>query len=143
MDPFEGSDGVRANINGHKCVMDGNPGEKYVQYDAENHTLSVSVSMWQGYDNSRFRLVLTVQDAAPLTTGVRYHVSLKGSTTATLTGMSDSPNEAVSLVGWIEFLQLGADQEIVEAEFEMTGTAPKSNVDYDVRHGFLRLYKEL
>lgn len=141
MDPFEGADGLRANINGYKCVMDGNHGNQYVTRSAEGTSVSIRVNMVQLIDNQTFTMQLFVSDAAPLAPGTTYRFSTGSGCTAQLGSPPGAPGEEINMTGWIRFLQLGADSNIVEAEFELEGVSPRSQTDYEVRHGFLRLYR--
>lgn len=141
MDPFEGSDGVRANINGYKCVMDGNRGQKYVYWSTDGTpTVDITVNMVKQIDNQPFKLEFHVTDNTAITVGTTYHFS-GASLYAKLSSPPGAPGEEVNMNGWIRFLQLKADSNIVEAEFELDGTAQRSDEKYEVRHGFLRLYK--
>ena len=62
MDPFEGGDGVRANINGQKCVMSGTPGKTYANcsfVDGAN-TFSTRVEMVHLLDMNGFKLSFSI-----------------------------------------------------------------------------------
>ena len=142
MDPFEGSDGVRANINGYKCVMDGYHGNQYVTWPTGGSaTLSINVRMVKLLDNQNFMLQLNVSDNTAVSTGIEYHFTPGGPCSAILSSPPGAAGVEVPMSGWIRFLQLDAGSHIVEAEFELSGTAPRSREEFDVRHGFLRLYK--
>ena len=139
MDPFEGGDGVRANINGQKCVMSGTPGKTYANcsfVDGAN-TFSTRVEMVHLLDMNGFKLSFSISSTTPFTTGVKYSIG-SGSNKATLTTLS---GEEVTLSGWISFLKIGVSSNTVEAQFELDGQ--DSNGDkYAVRHGFMRLFRE-
>jgi hypothetical protein len=141
MDPFEGGDGVRANINGQKCVMLGDPGHKYASY-SENPggRFSAKFEMMHMLDRSEFHMEFKVSETSPLVTGVRYTVG-SGENTAQLSyAFGNISGEAIPLAGWISFNKIGTDGATVEARFELEGVSADGR-EYSVRHGFMRLYK--
>ena len=143
MDPFEGADGVRANINGHKCVMDGVHGKTgYVTYNAgPGASMDIEVNMKQELTQQYFGMKFHLQADGVFQTGKDYAITKTGDNTAKITGPFGSPGEDVALEGVFRFLKLDYSS-FVEAEFEMDGKAEHSGESYAVRHGFLRLYKK-
>lgn len=143
MDPFEGADGVRANINGHKCVMDGVHGKtSYVSYGSDpGDWMDIQVEMKQELSQEYFGMEFHLKADGAFQTGKDYAITKTGDNTVKMTGPFGSPGEDVALEGVFRFLKLD-DDSFVEAEFEMDGKAAKSGESYAVRHGFLRLYKK-
>ena len=139
MDPFEGGDGVRANINGQKCVMSGTPGKVYANCSFESgaNSFGTKVEMMHLLDKTIFKLGFSLSDTSPFTTGKQYSIG-SGTYKVTLTTVS---GEEVPLTGWVTFLKIGVWSKTVEAQFELDGQ--DSNGDkYAVRHGFMRLFRE-
>ena len=130
MDPYEGGDGVRMNLNGEKCVMVGTPNSAYARYVSgeEYRFETAEIFMLQLLDNRSFTLVLKVTDTAPIVTAKTYP---KG--TAVL--IYDDSHEQISLSGEVVFLETG---EETEACFDLSGTGA-DGTRYEMRHGFLRL----
>ena len=141
MDPFEGADGVRVNINGYKCVMRGSPGTNYVHYTGgESCSLRTEVEMTRMLDFHHFNMVFYVQDDNPLTVGKRYS-TLSGNASVKLLSPKEAPGDEVSLSGWIQFVKFDSSSRIVEASFEFDGVASNGE-DFVLRHGFFRLFKQ-
>lgn len=156
MDPFEGGDGVRVNINGEKCVMHGMPGGYYAILDAANDvssfessiTMRTSVTNYQGSyiinaaigaenvhgDRSIFHLSFNIQENDTFVKEQKYEILPDGQKTATLSTWW----EEVKLHGWIYFLSLG---DVIEARFDLDGT-DSDGTAYTLRHGFLRLHQK-
>jgi hypothetical protein len=138
MDPFEGGDGVRANINGQKCVMSGTPGKVYANCSFEDgaNSFGTHVEMMHLLDKTNFGLSFSLTDTTPFATGQHYSIG-SGTYKATLTTIS---GEDVPLTGWVTFLKIGVGSKTVEAQFELDGQDTKGD-KYAVRHGFMRLYR--
>ena len=138
MDPFEGGDGVRANINGQKCVMSGTPGKVYANCSFEDgaNSFGTHVEMMHLLDKTNFGLSFSLTDTTPFATGQQYSIG-SGTYKATLTTIS---GEDVPLTGWVTFLKIGVGSKTVEAQFELDGQDTKGD-KYAVRHGFMRLYR--
>lgn len=143
MDPYEGGDGVRANINGNKCVMVGIPGNTAGAFYTSGNDYAFQtavISMSHVVDGRTIHFQLSVSDDAPLETGKRYSVG-SGRNSAVISYVSDDVTGSdVKLKGWISFLQVGPGSSTTEARFELAGRSPHR--EYDVRHGFLRLRTE-
>lgn len=141
MDPFEGADGVRVNINGHKCVMVGSPGHNYMYYTSgESYSLKTEVEMTRMLDYYHFSMVFSIQDSSPLSAGKRYSTAA-GEAGVKLLSPKESPGDEISLSGWIELVKFDPSSRIVEASFELDGTASNGE-DFVLRHGFFRLFKQ-
>lgn len=138
MDPFEGGDGVRANINGQKCVMSGTPGKVYAtcSFESGANSFGTHVEMMHLLDKTIFGLEFSFSDTTPFVTGKQYSIG-SGTYKATLTTVS---GEDVPLTGWVTFLKIGVESKTVEAQFELDGQDAKGD-KYAVRHGFMRLYR--
>ena len=138
MDPFEGGDGVRANINGQKCVMSGTPGRVYANCSFESgaNSFGTNVSMMHLLDKTIFTLAFSLSNSSPFVTGQQYSIG-SGTCKATLTTIS---GEDVPLTGWVTFLKIGYDSKTVEARFELDGQDANGK-KYTVRHGFMRLFR--
>ena len=142
MDPFEGGDGVRANINGYKCVMLGVPGMDYANNGSGSagYILNSDISMIRIIDRHPFRMTFSIIAPSGISTGFEYPISKGSAFTATLIGPKEAPGEEIPLSGWIKFENEGTIATLVEARFELTGKDSRGQ-DYSIRHGFLRLYK--
>ena len=139
MDPFEGGDGLRANINGKKCIMYDIPGNVAgAGYTVGNVFTfqTADILLRNKLDNQSLRFKLTVTDDASLEPGVKYSIG-EGGNTASL-GYVEGSSTALS--GWIVFLRIGSDSSTTEARFELYGKT--RDQEFDVRHGFLRLFTE-
>ena len=139
MDPFEGGDGLRANINGNKCIMYDIPGNVAgAGYTVGNVFTfqTADILLRNKLDNQSLRFKLTVTDDASLEPGVKYSIG-EGGNTASL-GYVEGSSTALS--GWIVFLRIGSDSSTTEARFELYGKT--RDQEFDVRHGFLRLFTE-
>jgi len=133
MDPFEGSDGLRANINGAKCIMDGVRGRKYVDsYTTEaGQFVSCEIDLVRREDGHTFKIAFNlVSEGAPVSTGTRLSVGPSEASHATI---SSGSGKAVELSGWVYFNQFEEGNAVAEAEFELDGPS------YKIRHGFFRL----
>ena len=143
MDPYEGGDGVRANINGSKCVMVGIPGKTAGAFytsgnDYSFQTAVIAMSRAAGGQTVHFQI--SVSDEAPLETGKRYSVGSGGNTAVISYVSDDVTGSDIKLKGWVSFLKVGPGSSATEARFELAGRSPHR--EYDVRHGFLRLRTE-
>lgn len=141
MDPFEGGDGVRANINGNKCVMYGIPGNVAGASYTTGNTFTfqtATILMRHVLDGKEFHFRITVSDDAALEVGRRYSVGSGGSSAVISYVSDDVTGEDIPLTGWITFLQVGPEKSTTEARFELSGRT--RGREYEVRHGFLRLY---
>lgn len=143
MDPFEGGDGVRANINGSKCVMVGIPGNTAGAFYTSGNEYAFQtavISMSKAMGGQTIHIEFSVSDDAQLETGKRYSVG-SGRNSAVISYVSDDVTGSdIKLKGWISFLQVGPGSSTTEARFELAGRSPHR--EYDVRHGFLRLRTE-
>ena len=159
MDPFEGGDGVRVNINGEKCVMYGMPGSYYATLDAANDvsTFRAEITMMTtvtdarinyllpekiSFDRIVFDLSFNIQENNSFVREQKYEILAFGTKTATMSlpevdTNTGSPNQTVKLKGWIYFLSLG---NVIEARFDLDGKGPDGK-EYTLRHGFLRLHE--
>lgn len=142
MDPFEGGDGIRANINGQKCVMFGTPGEKNATYyvGSEKATFTASAILIQMLDTRALCISFSISDTGALMTDKKYTVGTGDNVVKLDLGTYEITENAVPLSGWISFLQISKGGGAVEARFELEGQAA-DGTKYEVRHGFLRLYK--
>ena len=149
MDPFEGGKGVRANINGYKCVMRGEEGKVYaiLNSNADGYTFRTDVRMIGMMNGIRYTLSFSLSDIAPFVTGVKYNVT--GKITAARVDYFDyavvdeddvieTIEADVPLTGWVSFLVVSQDDHYVEALFELDRQFP-DGAPYTIRHGFLRL----
>ena len=144
MDPFEGGDGVRVNINGQKCVMLGIPGGYYATLDTKDDEclFQSEVTMMTGFLSNiqdLFYINFDIRENDILVKDKKYTVSYSGNKVVKLRLPNDDASSytEVSLKGWLSFLSLG---QVVEARFELEGTGPAGK-DYSLRHGFLRLHQ--
>lgn len=142
MDPFEGGDGVRTNLNGCKCVMLGTPGNVYISStgDAGSYSVKSDVTMLRILDHHQFQLDFNIADTVAIVANQEYKIGT-GNYKVTLVGPKEAPGEEIPLKGWVKFLQLNPSGRIVEARFELDGK-DSSGQDYTLRHGFMRLYKQ-
>ena len=160
MDPFEGGDGVRVNINGQKCVMYGIPGGYYATLEAANDvsTFQADITMMSAItdvhinyvvpemtqiERSVFRLHFDIRDNNAFVREQKYQIHASGTKTASLIVPeqnvdTQSSEEVVALKGWAYFLSLG---NVVEVRFELNGTGADGK-DYALRHGYLRLHQK-
>lgn len=144
MDPFEGGDGIRANLNGAKCVMMGYPGNSVGASYSEGNTFTFNtgeVMMTAFTTGQKLRFQITVSDDAALVVGHKYSVGDKGMTAGVKFVTDNGVGQTVPLNGWISFLQVGPEVSTTEARFELTGTT-LSGDRIEFRHGFLRLYTD-
>ena len=146
MDPFEGRDGVRANINGEKYVMEGIDGRvlAYSPFKTGegSERFEVNVLLLHLMGKKMCKLVIHLESSTPFVVGNRYPISASSAQVSTLrwiTAGEISSNElnpetpADPLNGWLVFEKI--EDESVEASFEFEG----SSTGVAVRHGFLRL----
>ncbi|MBR6306911.1 MAG: hypothetical protein IKR38_09105 [Bacteroidales bacterium] len=145
MDPFEGGDGVRVNINGQKCVMLGIPGGYYATLDTKDDEclFQSEVAMMTGFmsrNQDIFKMIFDIRETDILVKDKKYTVNYSGNKVVKLMLPNDDASSytEVMLKGWISFLSLG---QVVEARFELEGRGP-GGVDYSLRHGFLRLHQQ-
>ena len=159
MDPFEGGDGVRVNINGEKCVMLGTPGGYYAKMEATDDVstfkseiilISTLIDPEAQYMNAmlgfgfaqdsqiRLNLAFDISDNNVFSKEKQYNIG-SGNKKAVLTYVTDdtSTNPDINLKGWISFLSLG---KVIEARFELEGKSTGGK-EYSLRHGFLRLHQ--
>ena len=157
MDPFEGGDGVRVNINGEKCVMYGMPGAYYATLDAANDVSSFKseitmmttitdahinylIPEMSTFERSVFDLAFNIQENNAFVKEKKYEIRYSGQKTASMISSirsngTETPEQAVKLQGWIYFLSLG---NVIEARFDLDGRS-SDGTEYTLRHGFLRL----
>lgn len=145
MDPFEGGDGVRVNINGQKCVMIGIPGGYYATLDTKDDEclFQSEVTMMTGFMSryqDLFYLDFDIRENDILVKDKEYTVSYSGNKVIKLMLPNEDASSyaEVKLKGWISFLSLG---QVVEARFELEGSG-SGGKEYSLRHGFLRLHQE-
>ena len=143
MDPFEGGDGIRANINGKKCVMLGTPGTKNANYyvGGEKATFTASAELMHMLDTQQLYISFNISDTGSLMTDKKYTVGTGDNTVKLDFGPYGITENAVPLSGWISFLQISTGGSVIEARFELDGQAT-DGTRYAVRHGFLRLYNK-
>ena len=143
MDPFEGGDGIRANINGQKCVMFGTPGKKNASYyvGSEKATFTASAELMHVLDTREMYISFNISDTGSLVTDKKYTVGTGENVVKLDFGTYEITENAVSLSGWISFLQISTGGSVIEARFELDGQAA-DGTKYAVRHGFLRLYNK-
>ena len=139
MDPFQGGDGVRVNVNGRKCVMVGVLGGRYAQLNNTGDTgeCSTTISMMSAMpDNMMFDLAFAIKENEPLVINKEYKVG-SGNSTVGMTGFSvgASQESRIPLQGWVKFISLGTT---IQARFELDGKG-EDGTGYALRHGFLRL----
>ena len=115
LDPFTGSMGVRANINGEKYILITNADR--TPYGNRKHSKSYDLSF-------------DIHGEGYLTTGVSYSIGPEGFS-ARLSAV-DGMDQAVPLRGWIRFYDVSSK---IEAEFELES----ERGNYVIRHGFCRL----
>lgn len=142
MDPYEGGDGARANINGTKCIMLGsvNSNNIYAGYNCTGpYRFTTSpIILYHNIDQRSYTLNLQVSDVQALTPGVRYTFP-SGDNEAYISYISDEvTGENIELHGWLSFTKISPDDTVTEARFELEGTSVSGN-KYFLRHGFFRL----
>ncbi len=143
LDPFSGTEGLRVNVNGEKCVMklvstsssQASPSYIYTE-DADHVSFSFSTTlvhktqettgMVAQYDHYTFSLSLDT--AAPLILNKVYDVT--GSIAPDFQEGTPTP-----LKGNIVFVSL---TPAIQASFELSS----AKNDYELRHGFLRFIKK-
>ena len=133
MDPYEGGDGVRANIDGRKCVMMGTVGSRsYASYSVYTDSCvfltQVPLANRILAEDATYRLSIKLKTGAAIAVDQDY--SLAGED-ATILFPGKLKPEALS--GWIRFSLLDPAAHLVEATFEL------SSADHSVKHGFIRL----
>lgn len=160
MDPFEGGDGVRVNINGEKCVMYGIPGGYYATLDVANDvsTFKSEITMMSSIvdahinyiipemstiDRTAFMLGFNIAENDIFVKEKKYEIKTSGDKKASMTVSSlntdtGSSEEVIKLKGWAYFLSLG---NVVEVRFELDGK-DSNGKEYALRHGFLRLHQK-
>ncbi|MBQ6302056.1 MAG: hypothetical protein IK145_01020 [Bacteroidales bacterium] len=141
MDPYKGGTGVRANINGCKAVMYGEPTKKYAAYTIdpvyESYSFStVRLPLTSNEIGKECQLEITVSTRSALIPGRPYRVG-NGEGTAHLY-LNDATHR-ILLSGEVTFLKEGPVNGVTEARFELSGKDVNHNV-FEVRHGFLRLH---
>ena len=132
MDPFQGGDGIRANVNGRKCVMfdDVNTSYSYSNHgDTCHFSCSANMRLGTGED---LTFSIDMESYQPFVEGNSYAIG-NGANSAYLKQYQS--DQAPVLKGWLKFLKAPSESGLVEARFEL------ENADYSVRHGFLRLYR--
>lgn len=142
MDPYEGGDGVRVNINGHACVMIGEPGKTAATYDAAARRFSTSVNLERRSDGARYTLQLEVTDDSPLLAGQKYFAGTGGCKAVLSYVYNDVNENDIVLTGWIQMRRISTESKTVEASFDLEGSSP-GGTTYSLRHGFLRLYTNI
>lgn len=141
MDPYKGGTGVRANINGCKAVMYGEPTKNYAAYTidpvSESYKFStVRLPMTCNEIGRECQLEITVSTRSVLIPGRPYLVG-NGEGVAIL--YLNDATQRISLSGEVTFLKDGPVTGATEARFELSGKDAHQNV-FEVRHGFLRLH---
>lgn len=136
MDPYEGGDGVRANIDGRKCVMMGTVGSRsYASYSVYTDSCvfltQVPLANRILAEDATYRLSIKLKTGTAIVVDQDY--SLTGNDAKVIFPGSHD-NEPLS--GWIRFSLLDSAAHLVEATFEL------SSADHSVKHGFLRLPME-
>lgn len=142
MDPYEGGDGTRANINGAKCIMLGtvNSGTTYASYSCMGPYVfrTSPLVLYHNIDQRSYTLNIEVSDDSPLVPGTRYTFP-SGNGSAYISYISSEvTGENIELRGWLVFNKISPDSSITEARFELEGTS-YTGKKYSLRHGFLRL----
>ena len=140
LDPFSGTDGVRANINGDKYVMEYLVAFNPVAHCTDNSfsiqttLVHINKSLSQSSSSSGYSFSISLDNSDALVAGYQYILGEGRNGEAKLTPYSNNGNaEAVSLQGWIRFLSLSPK---VVARFELESPG------YEVRHGLLRLNRK-
>lgn len=140
LDPFTGTDGVRANINGDKYVMANLVAFSPVahctdnSFSAQASLVHINKSLSKSSPSSGYSLSISLDNIDALATGSQYMLGEGRNGEAKLTPYSNNGNaETVSLQGWIRFLSLSPK---VVARFELESPG------YEVRHGLLRLNRK-
>lgn len=133
MDPYEGGDGVRANIDGRKCVMMGTVGSRsYASYSVYTDSCvfltQVPLANRILTDDATYRLSIKLKTGTAIVVNQDY--SLTGNDAKVLFPGS---HDTEPLSGWIHFTLLDPAAHLVEATFEL------SSADHTVKHGFMRL----
>lgn len=142
MDPFEGGDGVRVNINGQKCVMLGIPGHDYADLNMSGDVSSFQaiVSMMVGIMSADlFELSFNIKENDAFIKEQKYTIKPSGDKTVTLSlpARNGEGVKDINLSGWLYFISFG---EIIEARFDLDGKG-SDGMEYSLRHGFLRLHQ--
>ena len=138
MDPYEGGTGVRANINGYKCVMRGVSNKSYATYNVgESYSFSTQrLQLFKHMDGmSNCYLQVSISEPSALVTGKAYKIGTSG---ATAYLYLDGVDRGITLSGELTFLNDGPGSGVTEARFELSGK-DRDGTKYDVRHGFKRL----
>ena len=146
LDPFTGTDGVRANINGDKYVMENLVIYSPVAYCSDNSfsmqaslvhiSRSLEPSTNSVLSKSGFSLSISLENSNNLEAGYQYLLGKGKSGEAKLEPLVNNGDaEAISLQGWIRFLSLSPK---VVARFELESPGK----EYEVRHGLLRLKRK-
>lgn len=140
LDPYMGTNGVRANINGDKYVM------LYLSFQEPSAVCEeISFSMYaslihidRGLGQSRemlsdYSLSISLESNSGIHTGGMYTIGDGKGGEASL-GINSARGESntVPLQGWIRFTSL---TPTVTARFELESPGK----DYEVRHGLLRM----
>lgn len=145
MDPFEGGNGSRANINGEKYLMsDVVLFPKKASFDnTGSGYFSVRILFQHLMGERVCMLDIRLESPTPFVVGEKYTISASSETPCTLWWTSNQeiasrtvdyetvPKEALD--GWIVFNK--TDGDTVEASFEFD--CPSSGTA--IRHGFMRL----
>ncbi len=138
LDPFTGSMGVRANINGEKYILitnaDRTPnghleGNSFTMKERLTESRHLDLYDSRKHSNS-YDLSFDIHGEGYLTTGVSYSVGPEGFS-ARLSAV-DGMDQAVPLRGRIRFYDVSTT---IEAEFELES----ERGNYVLRHGFCRL----
>ena len=138
LDPFTGTLGVRANINGEKYILitnaDRTPnghleGNSFTMKERLTESRSLDLYGNRRHDKS-YDLSFDIHGESYLTTGVSYSIGPEGFS-ARLSAV-DGVDQAVPLRGWIRFYDVSSK---IEAEFELES----ERGNYAIRHGFCRL----
>ena len=140
MDPFTGSIGVRANINGEKFIcITGEDRTPYAIMEGDTFSMEEKLAgteTWERIMNKQDRksliLSINLQGETMLGTNTDYTIGT-GNNTASLRQYSGD-QDIIPLKGWIRFLTIDSK---VEARFELESVTG----DYEIRHGFCRLQR--
>jgi len=139
LDPFTGTMGVRANINGEKYILI-TDADRTPNGHLEGNSFTMKERLteprsWDVYGNRKhsksYDLSFDIHGEGYLTTGVSYSVGPEGFS-ARLSAVDGMDQEAVPLRGWIRFYDVSSK---IEAEFELES----ERGNYVIRHGFCRL----
>lgn len=154
LDPFEGTDGIRFNLNGKKYVMQsGILGLSPVVETEDGLTVRANMQGPSFLDFVSFSLDLCKADQLAvdkeyktgengISATIKPYVPSTPSIAATEEDAAEPKEEAkpetppVQLQGWVK--RVASETEQLEILFEFTGKDAEGN-EYVIKHGFLRL----